>query len=453
MILTVCSDNKTWTFDVGMDITLQEFKVVCSGETEIPSDKLKLLFNNKLLSDNTQPLKHYGVGENDILLIQQDPIMPNPPPPRSNFSNVPAIDFSRIQIPSSSGASAPRVVNNGVNRNDEPAKVREWFLNNPHDLALLKERNPTLADALLSGDLNRFAAEFKKIRDAREQAEKESIQLRNANPMDPEVQRKIAAEIERKNIDENMNMAIEESPESFGQVVMLWINLRVNNHHVKAFVDSGAQTTIMSSDCAKRCNIMRLVDRRFEGIAKGVGTQKILGRIHLAQIQIEDVFLQCSFSVLEDQSMDVLLGLDMLRRHLCVIDLRENCLMIGTSQTKTKFLSETDLPSHNRLHNPSEEEDISKAVMESVEDAKKKQDAEKRPTSATTTSDAKMAKASHSDQPSSSRSPEKPSEFYLNIQKLVDMGFNEFEAEAELNSCNGDLQKAIANILTRNIQS
>lgn len=109
---------------------------------------------------------------------------------------------------------------------------------------------------------------------------------------------------------------------------MLYVDVHVNKNHIQAFVDSGAQATIISQDCARKVGIFNLLDERFAGMAVGVGSSRILGRIHLADLEIGGVILQCSFTVLEDNKVDLLFGLDNLKRHQCCIDLVDNKLHI-----------------------------------------------------------------------------------------------------------------------------
>merc|ERR1719186_1719163 len=342
--------------------------------------------------DNSKSLKDYKVQEGDIIMM--DRIRPNrnagpalaaaarsaglgAGAPGGGFN----MDFSQIQIPSNltggASASAGAGPSAGPSRNeDDPAFILEMLRANPDQLAMLKQNNPRLAEAFQTGNVDEFAKVLREQQKMRAEKEAQRIRLLTADPFDMEAQRMIAQEIQNKNIDQNMELAMETQPESFGSVIMLYINCTVNGHQVKAFVDSGAQATIMSQKAAERCNIMRLVDQRWAGVAKGVGTQKIIGRVHMAQIQIEKDFLTSSFSILEDQPMDMLLGLDMLKKHQCTIDLKKNCLVIGTTGTETPFLPETELPPCARLSSQVNEEDVIKASAKETAALEDKQLAE-----------------------------------------------------------------------------
>jgi len=65
------------------------------------------------------------------------------------------IDFSQIEIPgaSSTELAGLAAASAGTPTPEDPKVLRDMILASPHDLAMLKERNPPLADALLSGSL------------------------------------------------------------------------------------------------------------------------------------------------------------------------------------------------------------------------------------------------------------------------------------------------------------
>ncbi|KAF8930416.1 DNA damage-inducible protein 1 [Dissophora ornata] len=322
------------TIEVDSQMELENIKALLEADCNIPVDEQVLIHNNVELQDPKSTLEANNVAPDDILTLQRRS-------KKQRTTNIAAIGGGAESGPS----IQPGQISQGGGDPHNAEQIRQHIISNPSMLRQLQETQPELA-AAAQNDPNRFHEMIRELdvqRRSAEMARVREINQLNADPFDLEAQRRIEEAIRLENVAANMEAAMEYNPESFGRVTMLYIEAEVNGHPVKAFVDSGAQATIMSPECAEACGIMRLVDRRFAGIARGVGVAKILGRVHSAQIRVgRELFLACSFTIMEGKGVDLLFGLDMLKRHQACIDLGKDCLVING--TEIRFLSEHELP-------------------------------------------------------------------------------------------------------------
>lgn len=341
-ITVMTADEQILTLDVDRDESVENLKALLEVETQVSLQQQQLLYNGREMR-NSEKLGALGVTDGDLVMM--------------------------VSNASSSGARAsPNEA--GFNPDGSamnPSALQQQLRNDSNVMAQLFQSDPELAQAILGNDLNRLQdilrARNRQRGELRRQQDEE-MALLYADPFDVEAQKKIEAAIRQKGIDENWAAALEYNPEAFARVVMLYVDMEVNGVPLKAFVDSGAQSTIISKSCAERCGLSRLLDTRYRGIAQGVGQSEIIGRIHVAPIKIGNNFYPCTFTVLDSPNMEFLFGLDMLRKHQCIIDLKENVLRVGGGEVSVPFLAEKDIPS-----NLFDEERLTKEASSSVAQA------------------------------------------------------------------------------------
>jgi DNA damage-inducible protein 1 len=197
---------------------------------------------------------------------------------------------------------------------------------------------------------------------------------------------------------------------------------------------------------------MRLADIRFSGQVVGVGTDNIVGRIHAINLEIGGNFYDCSIYVIENAKIDMLFGLDMLKRHQCCIDLHKNVLTLNAGQFSVPFLSDA------QIHRDGDEEfmDVDKVNNQNVEEKKveekkveekkvevkkvEEKKVEEKKTEAPSLNAGNIARPT----PASNSHP-----WEEKIMKIVKLGYSRDDALRALTSFNGNEDMAASYLFSR----
>lgn len=217
----------------------------------IPAAQQRFLFDNQPL-DNAQTLTAAGIKDGDLVVVTaQQQLMPT-----ATSSARPATGAGAGSGPRSTLSSQPTAAAGGGQLSPEEQTLINQVMNDPMIMGAIRSQLPELHQRLQNGDpaAGRLLLNYVRnvmmgggldmlggARRARreQQAAGGAVQPDVAfDPMSIEGQKAIEERIRLENVNENMEAALEHNPESFGRVVMLFVDCKINTiDGIKAFVD------------------------------------------------------------------------------------------------------------------------------------------------------------------------------------------------------------------------
>jgi len=124
---------------------------------------------------------------------------------------------------------------------------------------------------------------------------------------------------------------------------MIYVACEIGNVAVEMLVDTGAHSSVISLQLARRLGLHSHIDRSQQGVVRGVGgTTNMLGKLNGVVVKLGLVEFTLSFIVINIEFEMLMLGIDLMRRFKCVINLERNCLRFGGEDgVEVPFLTTT----------------------------------------------------------------------------------------------------------------
>ena len=188
--------------EVGPETTVGLLKANIAVDAGIADDKQGIVFNERILSDDSQTLDAAGVKDGDMVIVRE--VRP--------AAAAPSGEAPRQPRRTAEAASAPRDAAGAA----EGEALRLEALRNPAVAAAMRQQRPELADALQdAGRFQQAWAELQRSLAAEKARQEQRIRELESEDAadDPEKQREIMELIRMQEVEKNRQHALEWLPE------------------------------------------------------------------------------------------------------------------------------------------------------------------------------------------------------------------------------------------------
>lgn len=216
----------------------------------------------------------------------------------------------------------PEIITQAFSENADPYAIKLLYEN-----AIVNKNNSTNIDNIDLNNIDFSQINLKDINNIQHTINNDSDYI--PDPINDE-----------KIIGKDLEKAHEMIPEFFTPIDMLYVPCSINDHYITAFVDTGAQCSIMNLETAVKCGLYDRIDTRSKSVVHGVGTQMAVGYLYNVELIFGSYVLPCNFMVLR-KAPNIIIGLNIMKAHGIVLDIKNNCLCINNDNIH--FLKQNEI--------------------------------------------------------------------------------------------------------------